>query len=221
MLRIGSKYQVELLRNESVERLKTWYPSTLSNFDLSYEDVSLPGKAISTSIRPRFRLFNSEMVSDTFEVITLARKLHLDFLLPAAFYECASSLTVEDLVHAIRDKHLTYDDVIIAIRGQSWLREQNTKLLMPIILRQTNSACKTPLACARGFGDLLCENGRWLERKNALEHCKHWFTDSETRKFGICITCVASFRDSHELGRQALWNEMGEKFGASVWPLDD
>lgn len=219
MLRMGSKYQVDVLCAEAIERFRTCFPTSLSDFDLSRDDEIVAEESHSKPNRFPFRLVAFNGNTEVIEVITLARRFDLGFLLPTAFYACCY-FAVEELIDAAREGIISFDDLKIVIRGRLWLEQKNIELLMPILLRRTNALCKTSSACRGGFGALLHAHESWLNSADPLDHSRNWLTNDEVEKAGICDGCIEPFRLVHELGRRTLWDEMGKEFGVSEWPLD-
>jgi len=86
-LSLGSKYQIEFLRQEAVSRLEKYFPSQLANYP-SFFSAGIGG----IDIRP----------DDAIAVVDIARTYGLPCLLPTAFYTCCQ-LHTDTLVDGTTD----------------------------------------------------------------------------------------------------------------------
>ncbi|THH29928.1 hypothetical protein EUX98_g4276 [Antrodiella citrinella] len=94
MLRMGTKYQVDHVREEAISRLRLCFPSTLHTFPARNVYLQDPGFVLAEHI--------SLTKKDAIGVVNLARAFDLDFLLPPAFYLCAQ-LDYDELVDGVED----------------------------------------------------------------------------------------------------------------------
>ena len=137
MLCLGSKYQVDHVRDEAIHRLRRCFPSKLSAFPARNVYLQDPGFALMESIFLRKK--------DAIGVVNLARAFDLNFLLPPAFYLCAQ-LDYDELVDGVgldtgggelanvdgNAKLSMPEDVegLEGIGGGDWLKEAGAKGLL-------------------------------------------------------------------------------------------
>ena len=89
MLRIGTKYDVDLVRDEAVRRLRQCFPEDLDRYVTPHTSSKASESKSWSNTRYCFEASTSLSHEDCIGVINLARSFDLDDLLPAALYACA------------------------------------------------------------------------------------------------------------------------------------
>lgn len=217
MLRLGSKYQVDHVREEAILRLRRCFPNTLSAFPARNVYLQDPGFSISEGLFLRKK--------DAIGVVNLARAFDLDFLLPPAFYLC-SQLDYDELVDGVSDDcggtmRLSSHDLKICLKGRSLLTKADIRSLRPLFFPAASPACKQPALCVDIMRELVQE--LWYENlanPNALVEATHWLKSyAIARQNPLCPTCIDDLMEAYDTQRQQTWDSLGVFFEVTPWPI--
>lgn len=219
MLRLGSKYQVDHVRDEAIHRLRRCFPSKLSAFPARNVYLQDPGWALSESISLRKK--------DAIAVVNLARAFDLDFLLPPAFYLCAQ-LDDDELVDGVTDDFgepvkLSSHDLKICIQGRTSLTKADVRSLKPLFFPKPSDKCFKAQGgeCIEVKRQLVQE--LWYENlanPNALVEATHWLKSyAVSRQNPLCSPCVEELMEAYDLQRQKTWDSLGKYFQVPTWPI--
>ncbi|KZP08423.1 hypothetical protein FIBSPDRAFT_840249 [Athelia psychrophila] len=202
-VRIGTKYEIEILRAEGLERLFYEYPSSLSDYD---------------EMNSWSRIDYSWGVN--IDVANLAREQNLLSILPVAFYLLCHDYDAKGLTSGVpRDDGTTAmispTDLITCLVARESLAELQAQTTFAWInLPSTNYSCKTPPKCSKfrmqvmrslsSHPASICGLDRWgcgLAREPVNS---------------MCIIC-AEMAELHDDGREKFWNELPDNFGLPEW----
>lgn len=219
MLRLGSKYQVDHVRDEAIHRLRRCFPSKLSAFPARNVYLQDPGFALMESIFLRKK--------DAIGVVNLARAFDLNFLLPPAFYLCAQ-LDYDELVDGVKDDcveggimKLSPYDLKLCIKGRGLLTKADVRSLQPLFFPVASAGCQKTAECIDTKRALVQE--LWYENlanPNALVEARHWLKSYALgRQNPLCPSCVEDLMDAYDVQRQQTWDSLGEFFEVSPWPI--
>ncbi|KAJ7502583.1 hypothetical protein B0H11DRAFT_1712347 [Mycena galericulata] len=203
ILRLSTKYNVDVLRRRALAHISSLYPTTLQEWDLR-KDTAM-------------EVFNAR----PFAVLLLAKETGHQALLPACMYLCADSVDINDILDGVKSidgKHLELDwpDKRSCIRGR-----QNLLLA----LRSEVFAFLTgSLAIPNCVSPQRCDSSklRWLQSLEASlgNGCPGIFSIkfpwTSFRK-AVCDNCyTASFTNSNHQ-RQLIWDKLPSYFDLPPW----
>lgn len=201
-LRLGTKYQLDDLRDQVITMLKERYPDTLKGYDEWF--------ARSTGVdHTSWYEGRGDIV-----VLNLARKFGLHTLLPAIFLAC-SQLKIEHLVvdpdpaEAEHTNMLSIADLRRCIQGRESLHafhmgRFNFVFQPDFFGCEVADTCKQKLKAVR--------NDTW-EYRDLLDY------DASLKKFdfigqsGLCSYCEGSYTEGDEGLRAFKWGELRSVFG--------
>ncbi|TCD68725.1 hypothetical protein EIP91_010009 [Steccherinum ochraceum] len=152
MLRLGTKYQIEVLRTDALRRLQNVFPSKLEKFRNSYTveyDEELDGH--SSESDTFFTQAINMQTEDAITVVNLARMFDLPGLLPGAFY-CCSQLCRKTIMGGYLDEDktlhkLSQEDALRIWLAETEMRVADAKTEMFIIKAEPSPECLTRQAC--------------------------------------------------------------------------
>lgn len=125
LLRLGTKYEIEYLRRDAVDRLQIVFPQCLKGFQNTFAEHSAdetdPAYPFHTKAIEKMPAHN------VIAAINLARTFQLSAILPPAFY-IAAQLSPADLISGCKDADghewkLSQEDLTRVFAGQGELRE--------------------------------------------------------------------------------------------------
>jgi len=198
ILRLSEKYQIDHLRDDTIFRLESEFPSTLKAVDTRHAGCSI--KLDCPAI---------------IDAIKLAREAGVLFILPFAFLQLASMDTRIILKGDRRDNDtvavLSREDQEICLLGRDALRLAQENDMFGW-LGGPSPNCLTPHHCDRikiGHGIQL-----WKPSCLDLRLVKWNETDWKT---GLCGPCSGIGEKAYEEGRQLVWNKLPSFFGLPDW----
>ncbi|TCD60632.1 hypothetical protein EIP91_009749 [Steccherinum ochraceum] len=210
MIRLGTKYKLQHVRNEAIRRLNQCFPVTLEDFKVHYTM-----NALYHSPDPDFTdIFPHSSVSISAEgcihVIHLAWSLDLHTILPGAFYVCAQ-LSEAKKFHGYYDREqskrwkLSAKDQERCSNGTKQLRQALTRSF-EALLDGPSEDCTSRKTCTTHMKQNL--RSFWKTRvhhTNALLDADR--VDSEVSK-PLCESCTAHLKSSYEVQRCITWKEL-------------
>ncbi|KZP28193.1 hypothetical protein FIBSPDRAFT_817787 [Athelia psychrophila] len=215
-LRLGKKYEIELLHAEALKRLRYEYPTTL-------DDLPMP-TGHKFNRRTQNTMIFTEVDGDGPHVAVahLAREQRLHSTLPLALYWCCIDYSAEGLVEMVtRDAATTVlskSDLIKCLTVQSSLsRIQYITTLAWIHAPQSKYLdCKSQNACAaarkRILDNLYLPYVDFVALDSWSDFESAWNVDDE-----MCISCLAIAEGMHYDGRVKFWEGLPAMFGLPGW----
>lgn len=204
-LRIGTKYEIEVLRAEGLKRLFYEYPSKISDY---------------FAIDAWSRIDNSPWVD--IDAANLAREHNLLSPLPAALYLICSLYDAEGLTTGCKRD----DGTIAMIETTDLIRCLAARESLAKLQKQTTFAwsdsptstyflCKTPQKCVESRRQItfslfsppasICGLARW--RSGPTGHLVD----------GMCTKCIRVAERLHTSGRTEFWNALPGILGLPEW----
>lgn len=208
-LRLGKKYEIELLHADALERLHYELPSTLQ----AYDKRGIMGSMITVHSVERFLI----------EVANLLREQSVLLALPAALYMCCRryQYNARDLIEGTHDGvsstiQLSTDNLLACLGARTLLSttQAETTLLWANSHEPTYSACKSPSRCATIRKDVLLRT--FLPRPQFLGHYS-WKRTQDLMPGKMCNICKAIAKPLHNAGRIEFWDALPGIFGLPKW----
>lgn len=204
MLRLGTKYQMEHLRQSAIQRLRRYFPEDLTSFDEVQEERNDDLDFSETYIEHMRNI-------DVIEVINLGRSHDIPDILPTAFY-WAAQLDVDTLVHGYINAAgtsvcLSSSDLATCLKGKEHLRLESGKSEKFYITSSPSSQCENPYACEGA----MRSRGR-TRFDDMLNDCTALYGPSLINDMGICDSCESYYIERHEENRRLVWDELGDYF---------
>ncbi|TCD70994.1 hypothetical protein EIP91_000492 [Steccherinum ochraceum] len=151
MLSLGSKYDVDHIREEAIRRLRQCFPDELDSYVTPHTCYKIRKEGpehyyLRSSVNGR--------LEDCIAAILLANEHHLDHLLPAAFYACAQ-LDNQTLIEGYLDDRsvrwqLSPQDLNRVLEGQRILRNRDIRAYQCLLdgtrvePKDVGKACRHP-----------------------------------------------------------------------------
>ncbi|KAI0268311.1 hypothetical protein BC834DRAFT_923355 [Gloeopeniophorella convolvens] len=226
VLRLSCKYFICIPRRQCLERLQTYFPVTLAEWDRR-ERMSV---ASDGHYDPRHE------IPCPIHVVNLARELNVGSILPAAFYDLSRYGTsktasgTEPLAHLeTAPVMLSHDDLVVTFRGREALQRSVATFLNEHVKNRAPAAeCVGGQACRDAFyfitlntlravggiaagrdGDPLFTLGQMID----MLHHTEWVDGQYLRGLPLCGKCREDFIPVVHAGRQAIWDQIPEWFG--------
>ncbi len=211
MLRLGSKYEVDHIRDDAIFRLRLCFPSALPEYD-SCLHVKSPQPPISDIT-----------TKDAICVVNLARKFQLDVLLPSALYTCCQLLNVF-LVNGVSYPNdtiekLSPNDLLLCLDSRDTLLEENTTNTAFLCSPTASASCIHTGVCVRGMRSLIrtAQKEEIFARDDPLKNLAP-FLRRHASEVGVCEPCIDNLVALSVQGRVRVWEGLGELFGVKDWP---
>ncbi len=218
LLRLGSKYQVDYLRDEAIHRLERCYPKSLRAFgDVHHFDAEDKDKPIS-DLTPEHAIV----------VVNLARICDLSGPLPPALYLCAQ-LPLATILRGVPTTvepspvlgRLSSDDIEICLNSrQELLRIRITAITF---LYDYHS----DLPCQRPTGSCLWRKVKRQEVpvSNLGPHIRKLSIDFDVlaplsfqkEEHEICGECFEDMSILYDSERRKIWKTLSDIFGVDSW----
>lgn len=206
-LRIGTKYELEDLRSETIHILSARYPSDLQAWDSRPHPHELPIQIDDAMC---------------FKAANIAQEIGLLSILPACLYDvctCGYSAILDGLVVNVNENGeqgiaaLTPETFELAIRG--FLSLQTRQLASTHLCLHSNSAYM--FSSCRGDSD--CENQRRRIFQVLYEQGPRVIAlDRLDDHIGaLCDACQADCINASMLGRMVTWAVLPKMFGLPPW----
>ncbi|KAJ7466903.1 hypothetical protein FB451DRAFT_1259476 [Mycena latifolia] len=203
ILRLSTKYNVDVLRRRALAHISSLYPTTLQEWDLR-KDTAM-------------EVFNAR----PFAVLLLAKETGHQALLPACMYLCADSVDINDILDGLKSidgKHIELDwpDKRACIRGrQNLLLALRSEVFAFLTGSLPIPNCVSPQRCDSS-------KLRWLQSLEASlgNGCPGIFSIkfpwTSFRK-AVCENCYnASYNNSNHQ-RQLIWDKLPSYFDMPPW----
>ncbi|KAG7095590.1 hypothetical protein E1B28_006320 [Marasmius oreades] len=201
VLRLSTKYQVELLRRRAYTLLSSLYPTSLAKWDARDSITNLE----SFEARP-------------FAVYLLAKEADLPTILPAALYLCADSRDINCILEGLD----SYDNSHIELDWADKKACIRAREILCIALRTRMFAFLTgqiPFPGCRTTA--MCNNTRlkWLQGVEASLGSGVFSVSFPWEQFsvGICEYCSTTSQNHYNAERRKIWDELPEIFGLPAW----
>lgn len=204
-LRIGTKYEIEILRTEGIKRLFYEYPSNMSDY---------------YGIDAWSRIDNSDWVD--IDAANLAREQNLLSSLPAALYLICSGYDAEGLITGIERNDGTIAKIsptglitCLAARESLAKLQKQTTFAWADSPASIYSSCKTPQKCVESRTQIML--GLFLPPASicGLDHWRYGSTGHLVK--GMCTRCIKVAEKLHIDGRTDFWNALPGIFGLPEW----
>ncbi|CAL1717257.1 unnamed protein product [Somion occarium] len=206
MLHLGTKYQMEDVREEAISRLWRCYPSHLPHFD--------------NEVTRRDSIYDAH----PFDAIRLAHRFGLDFILPPAYYLC-TRMGLDTMVKAARKGWWNFDDLRICMKARKKLRTAEiaaNRSFASYLESWSNIAwqtvCINPTVCNDTMR--LCINIlKWCKyntNRGLLVNDLNWCLYIASRA-PLCYSCIALFGHVHDVQRSKIWSELGQYCNVPNW----
>ncbi|KZP13431.1 hypothetical protein FIBSPDRAFT_797890 [Athelia psychrophila] len=207
-LRLGKKYEIELLYAEALKRLRYEFPSTLKDLDEYSRHTMIKGDFRTSA-----------------DVAKLAREQSLLCVLPLALYQCCcyAGAIFNPVAGITRDAGTTTmlsagDFLACLLAGSSLSKTQVTSTLAWLNApRSTYPKCTSPAPCANIRKEVLYSI--YFPSVNFLGHkCWSEFKYNHIDEVGeMCSSCNAVAEQLHNDGRAKFWEALPGIFGLSKW----
>lgn len=218
MLRLGTKYQVEFLKQAALVRLKKVFPTSLKDFrnlftewDDFFTAPSGPPPPGNTAVKLS--------PQDAIAAVKLSQMFDIPQILPAALYICAQ-LRPQALVHGYKDEEgnswkLSPPELLRCLEGQAKLRGVMPQLTRFILIGNPSTNCPCKAECMQQLSTTRLQflKPGIISRGNILLGPK-WIENLD-----ICKPCKDSFLAYYCTTRERIWNHFPNYFGLQ-WPQE-
>jgi hypothetical protein len=205
-LQLGSKYAIDQMRDEAIQRLSYEFPSRLQDFDELGDQL----------------LLIEELPGLYYDVIKLARNHNIPSILPLALYFCVAceDFQPELILRGILREDgtlatLSSDDQQACLTGYYNLIRAQAAETFTWLEPNQNAAlfrqCYTPKTCARTRAKLL--QGLWHPWPRCIalgSWDDEWGND-------MCKICTSQAITHHNIGRKKIWEKLPSLFGLPIW----
>lgn len=211
MLRLGSKYEVDHIRDDAIFRLQLCFPSSIAEYDSSLH-VNCKQPPISDIT-----------ISDAICVVNLARKFDLNAILPIAFYTCCQ-LDNRSIIKGVTypngtTEKLSIDDTLLCLDSRDTLLQENTTNTAFLCAPTASDSCIHTSICIRGMRSLIrtAQKEEIFARDDPLKNFNS-FLVRHASEVGICELCVEYMASQWKKGRARTWKGLGKLFKVKDWP---
>lgn len=215
MLKLSSKYAVDFLRREAIDRLVAHFPARRKDFKIH-------GKFTPDG---RYTLFIGDLgtnislrLDDSIAVISLARSFDIPQVLPLAFYACAQMRTVT-IFSGCKDQDgktwkLSSDDLRRVIVGRDELHREAIRSMEFQIERRISEGCIDERNCRKGLGLSVSESCSLPGFTDVLKN-SGWIEELE-----VCQECRMSFVEDCNDCQDEVWDNLANIFELKdvIWP---
>lgn len=189
VLRISTKYNIQLLRQKCITVLRTKFPSILTGCDaLLASGYQYTPPAIVRAI-------------------PLARETNVPEILPWAFY-ISTHIAMDDL---LADSVLSWRDKALCLAGKERLWEVQKTLTHPFRFESVRALnCN---ACQLKPPQLA--DWREMEELRKTPHPLEIYSKWSSMK--VCQKCLAQMESQHQAGREKVWKALPSIFELGSW----
>ncbi|TCD70984.1 hypothetical protein EIP91_000482 [Steccherinum ochraceum] len=205
LLRLGSKYQVERIRDEAIRRLRQCFPEKLEDYATARTRSELFSRKIGRDYYCNASI--SLAFLDCRDTIDLARSHNLDDLLPAAFHAFASAPTVDILEWGTPGG---IQDILRVLEGRERLDHAARRNLHAAASLVSTGDCKNPERCRSARVSLVRQLAVHRMARN-LCLLDHGMFESEFHIY-VCAPCTKLRNDLWEEKRAETWSKLREYF---------
>ncbi|TCD68713.1 hypothetical protein EIP91_009997 [Steccherinum ochraceum] len=212
MLRIGSKYLIEHLREDAIQRLRENFPNQLS-LDIKARLHGTFQNGVITDLS----------LQDSFTVVSLAWECNVPQLLPTAYYNLAQ-MSMDVLISGHVDSEgriweLSKDDLKRIAKGQAHLRRSVAAQVKFVLFMETSSACLASGVDRPCWGIICGLRELCFSLINtclgALNPWHIWIANQK-----LCADCTKHFSDQSVAERTKAWSMLAKWFDLDIeWPV--
>lgn len=190
ILRVSTKYNIQVLRQKCIFVLQQKFPSTLAGCD--------------GLLASQYQYLSSAVV----RAIPLARETNVPEILPWAFY-IATHISTDEL---LKDGVLSWRDKTLCLSGKERLW-QAQKTLTHSFQFESTRAPQCTLSCTNRLPPAMS----WRETEvlrispHPLERYTTWAATN------MCPKCLAYIEAQHQLGRKRVWEMLPSIFQLGSW----
>jgi len=192
ILRMSTKYHMQLVRQKCVAIIQDKFPSTLAGCD----DV--------LKRKTKYRLFETD------QLIPLARETNLPRVLPWGFYLC-SQMPMDEL---LKNDVLDWEDKALCLAGKEHLWEMRKTVTHTFLFSFHPSPMCTSL-CTLRVPDSFHTALETIEYMRRTPHVLEEYTDWASLK--LCGKCQHYVQAKHKEGRERVWQLLPSFFSLGSW----
>ena len=203
-LRLGKKYEIDILQAEATKRLTYECPSSLEDFD-------------------KLEFWSMIEAEDglPIEIVKLGRENGLLSVVPIALYCCCRCYSALEILKGVKGRagdciSLSQEDrEACIVANQRIIQAQATTTFLWMnpgtAAGSLYKSCRSPASCSFARKDLLCEMFLPLPKSIALD-----LWEGQWEK-GMCSACVEAAKASHNEGREKMWEDLPSFFNMTGW----
>lgn len=202
ILRLSTKYQVEVLRKRALNHLSSAFPITV----VEYRDDPTASWDIP--------------MEQWIRVVALAREMCIEWILPVALYRTSGNCTPAQILNGI-----DVDGVHVELAQQDKLRcvEQSLAIhttafseIMEFLWNPTPiPGCINQTVCAR---NRIAERRGMEEWRRSCFPLKMW-PSKNWRLVAACTVCVSGMKSAHQQAVETFWDGLPQRFGLPGWDV--
>ncbi|KAF7352240.1 BTB domain-containing protein [Mycena venus] len=205
VLNMSHKYEVAVLWKHALTHVSHFYPTTLSDWD------QLDGKS------SEWQDDLLEEPGETSPIIALARRLSIDWILPAAFYH-VSRFTEERVLLA--SDTLDLSDKILCMSACRLLEAPSVSDVLDFLWSpQVIDGCLSPEMCTKR--KFTARRAAEKKRKRDVDEAplmslRIW-EEKDWEILQVCPVCLPTLKIAHQQARQSLWDRLPVMFNLPDW----
>lgn len=203
ILRISTKYEMAMFRNQCILELKQLYPSSLNYFDAVY---SLSGAPWT------FQTKEDEAVNFA-KVFDLVHELNVPEILPCAFYFW-TQLDVSTILAT-----LSKGDSAACLVGRDRLQKMQHEQTYGFVLHfPSYDQCQCCGDCKQQMDSMVTHFHRTKGQWTDLNPYTIQLADFSVYRDGsICAVCLKGMEKDHQNARKKVWDNLPGIFGLGTW----
>ena len=214
-LRLGSKYQIDHLRQDALQRLEECLPPR--------SFIQFRDSMARMHLRDKNDAIEDMDFIHAIAVVNIAQECSEKQLLPGAFYWCASRLSNRELIDGFTDDQgnrwqLSKDDLCKCFDGQQWLRTEALRIETELIDIIPVNQCEHPEACT----DVAQDQAH-------IRRCLPIPTDADplqvpywNKHDSMCVYCQERLAELYNRRSDTIWKQLGICFQLGMeWPLPE
>lgn len=213
ILRLSTKYQIKVIREQAISQLATLYPDKLEAFS-HFADNRLVEPA----------------TEDDVDMILIARETNALRLLPLAFYSVVTSHLPEDASVDDDDDEfsefwggevdtwskLSKEDLARIAFGREKLRRAFYLKMGKFLYEPSPENCLDEHCDL--YKSMLRADTWWIEQSGRSDVLSRHIVDDFTERLAdLCPVCEEALRSSIEEGRRKIWEKLPSYFGLQDW----
>ncbi|KAJ7749696.1 hypothetical protein B0H16DRAFT_869645 [Mycena metata] len=199
--RLSKKYEVDGLLRRALVHLASGFPMSVDEY--SNPDASWP-------------------IIGNLRVLTFARELSIDWILPVAFYRACAGNTIKDILHGERHRgvlyRLAHEDRLLCLEQSQALRGAAAASVCDFLWNPTTiEGCKDPDGCIKNRTLFRRHVEDWRWNKDILP-LRLWEED-DWDTLEVCKYCLTAMRVTRRGALLAFWDGLPKRFGIAPWPV--
>ncbi|KAJ3489498.1 hypothetical protein NLI96_g2079 [Meripilus lineatus] len=216
LLRLGTKYQIQHLREEAIRRLGACFPSSLKKFERIIDGPAVKQGEISCR--------EVEITyEDAITVIDMARNLDVPSLLPPAFVAC-TRLPSEQLIRGVVDgcgdqSYLSKSDLILIVDAQKTLKSEALRSIGSLLTISSPRCIKNisrGRPCKREKQAIL--EAIWSGQvAPAIDPFTKLTRPNLPVQDAMCEPCWEAFHEQRQKVARDVWASLGVLFRVPSW----